>query len=130
MIAPSRLAANAELITSTLANRCENTRLARKIGANASAAAARKRGTSGRLSGSSGGTTQVTTSEAISSTYSTQAGGSLICLAVSTARYTDISTPAKTSELTNQVVPNSSANCTTFLVSSSMNAAPMQARAR
>ena len=36
--------------------------------------------------------------------------------------------PAKTSEFTNQVVPKSSANCTTLFVSRSRNAAPMQNR--
>ena len=36
--------------------------------------------------------------------------------------------PANTSEFTNQVVPNSSANCTTLLVSSNRNAAPMKNR--
>ena len=38
--------------------------------------------------------------------------------------------PAKTSAFTNHVVPNSSANCTTFFVSSSRNAAPMKNRSR
>ena len=38
------------------------------------------------------------------------------------------STPAKTSALTSQVVPNSSAKVATFLVSSSRNAAPMKNR--
>ena len=47
---------------------------------------------------------------------------------VSTAASTTISTPPKTSALTNQVVPNSSANVATFLVSSNRNAAPMKNR--
>ena len=62
--------------------------------------------------------------------YSTAGRGSRTQRAVSTARYTATRTPAKTSALTNQVAPNSSANCTTFLVSSSRNAAPMNARSR
>ena len=47
---------------------------------------------------------------------------------VSTAASTITSTPAKTSALTTQVVPNSSANVAMFLVSSSRNAAPMKNR--
>ena len=47
---------------------------------------------------------------------------------VSTAASTTSSTPAKTSALTNQVVPKSSANVATFLVSSSRKAAPMKNR--
>ena len=62
--------------------------------------------------------------------YSTAGRGSRTQRAVSTARYTATSTPAKTSALTNQVAPNSSANCTMFFVSSSRNAAPMNARSR
>ena len=82
----------------------------------------------GRPSSDSWGTSQVRTSDAMSAAYSTAGRGSRTWLAVSTARYTAISTPAKTSEFTSQVVPNSSANCTMFLVSSSRNAAPMKAR--
>ena len=48
--------------------------------------------------------------------------------AASIAASTLRSTPAKMKAFTAQVVPNSSANCTTFLVSSSRKAAPMKNR--
>ena len=48
--------------------------------------------------------------------------------ATSIAASTLSSTPAKTAALTAQVVPKSSANWTTFLVSSNRNAAPMKNR--
>jgi hypothetical protein len=64
----------------------------------------------------------------MSAPYSTAGLGSRTRRAVSTARYTASKTPAKTREFTNQVVPNSRANCTMFLVSSSRKAAPMNAR--
>ena len=129
-IAPRRLAANAVPADSTPENRCAKTRLARKTGANASALAARNRGTAGSPSSDSCGTIHATARAAMSAPYSTAAGGSRTHLAVSTARYTARRTPAKTREFTNQVVPNSSANCTMLLVSSSRKAAPMNARSR
>ena len=51
-------------------------------------------------------------------------------LLTATANSTDSSTPPNTKALTSQVVPNSRANCTTFFVSSSRNAAPMHSRSR
>ena len=47
-----------------------------------------------------------------------------------TASSTDTSTPPKTRALTNHVVPNSKANCTTLFVSNSKKAAPMHSRSR
>ena len=48
----------------------------------------------------------------------------------SMARYTETRMPANTSAFTNHVVPNSSAKCTMFVVSSNRNAAPMKNRSR
>ena len=60
--------ANATVEEATAANRWEKTRLARKIGANAIATAARKRGTGDSVSSESWGTTQATVSAPSSST--------------------------------------------------------------
>ena len=49
-------------------------------------------------------------------------------LLIATASSTDTSTPMKTRALTNHVVPNSRANCTTFFVSRSRKATPMKNR--
>jgi hypothetical protein len=65
---------------------------------------------SGRPSGASGGTSQVTASDTTSAAYRSIGRGNRTCRAVSTARYTATRTPADTSELTNHVAPNSSAN--------------------
>jgi hypothetical protein len=46
------------------------------------------------------------------------------------AASTERRTPPKTRAFTNHVVPNRSANWTTFLVSRRRNAAPMAARSR
>ena len=49
-------------------------------------------------------------------------------LLMATASSTEMRTPPNTKAFTNQVVPNRSANCTTFFVSSSRNATPMKKR--
>jgi len=63
-IAPRRFAPNATVDALVFANRCAKTRLARKIGANASATAARNRGTTGSDSSADCGITQARTSAA------------------------------------------------------------------
>ena len=110
--------------------RCAKIRLAMKIGANAIAAAGQEpRHAASRLSSDvvrhqPGGGQRTRPARR----RARPGGGSRTAGATSIAARTLSSTPAKTSEFTNQVVPNSSANWTTFLVSSSRNAAPMKDR--
>ena len=127
-MAPSRLAPNATFDSSTLRKRSAKTRLAMKMGVNQTTTASRKRGSMSRPSRKSTGTTQATAIAASSATYSSAGRAGRQRRATSIAASTETSTPAKTSALTNQVVPNSSANWTTLLVSSSRNAAPMKNR--
>ena len=86
------------------------------------------RGTSASDSSRSGGTNHATMSAISSSPYRTSGRGNVTRRATSTANSTASRIPANTSEFTNQVVPNSSANCTTLFVSSNRNAAPMKNR--
>jgi len=128
IIAPSRFAPKAVVESPVSRNRWEKTMLARKIGAKAMATAATKRGSGDRDSSEDGGTAQATTSAASRPRYSRAGRRTRTCRDTSTAANTATRTPAVTSALTNQVVPNSRANWTMFFVSSSMNAAPMKNR--
>jgi len=109
-------------------NRWAKIRFATNTGANATATLARNLVTTGRPSSSAGGTTHATTRHASRAPYITAGDGRRTRRASSTAASTANRMPANTSEFTNHVVPNSKANCTTFFVSSSRNAAPMQNR--
>ena len=128
IIAPSRLAPKAVVESPVSRNRWAKTMLAMKIGAKAMITATMKRGSGDRDSSDPGGTAQATTSAASRPAYSRAGRRTTTCRDTSTAANTATRTPAVTSALTNQVVPNSSANWTMFFVSSSMNAAPMKNR--
>ena len=73
---------------------------------------------------------QAAASAASNAAYTTIGLRMVTRLATSTAARTLSSTPANTAALTAHVVPNSSANCTTFFVSSSRNAVPRNRNAR
>ena len=108
--------------------RSVKTRFAVKIGKNASVAATMKRGTASSSSRACGGTIQARKSAARSRTYKRAGRLNVTRRDSATAASTDRSTPRNTSAFTNQVVPKSNANCTTFFVSSKRNAAPMKNR--
>jgi hypothetical protein len=84
--------------------------LARKMGAKAMTTATTKRGSGDRVSSVSGRTAQATASAASRARYSSAGRRTTTCRDTSTAANTATRTPAVTSALTNQVVPNSSAN--------------------
>src|SRR6266581_7817666 len=127
-IAPSRLAPKAVAESPVSRKRWAKTMLARKTGAKAMITARTKRGSGDRDSSDDGGTAQATISAASRAAYSRAGRRTTRCRDTSTAANTDTRTPAVTRALTNQVVPNSSANWTMFLVSSSRKAAPMKNR--
>ena len=102
--------------------------LARKMGAKAMTTATTKRSNGDRPSSDDGGMAHATISAASRARYSRAGRRTTTRRDTSTAANTATRTPAVTSALTNHVVPNSSANCTMFFVSSSMNAAPMKNR--
>src|SRR6188508_2462665 len=105
-MAPSRLAPKATFDSSTFRNRSAKTRLAMKMGVNQTTTASRKRGSISSASRKSTGTTQATASAASSATYNSSGRDGRQRRATSMAASTDTSTPANTSALTNQVVPN------------------------
>ena len=128
-IAPNRFAAKAEVGFAASLKREVNSRLAKNTGANASTIAQTSRAGTGSVRRTAFGTRNATASEAKTPvTMSGRGIGLLTLRVVSIAASTARSTPVKTSALTSQVVPNSSAKVAMFLVSSSMNAAPMKNR--
>src|SRR5664279_3155334 len=115
-IAPSRFVPNANGASEVAAKRLAKMTFAAKIGSTAIATATTTRTATLSPSSQLTGTTQPRASPASSTPYITVAGGVGIRAVNSTAARTAVSTPAKTKELTSQVVPNNSANPVTALV--------------
>ncbi|MGH9120197.1 MAG: hypothetical protein ACRD0A_20715 [Acidimicrobiales bacterium] len=74
----------------------------------------------------SGGTPQATAGAPSGAAYRRPGRAKVMWRETSTAASTDSRIPANTNAFTNQVVPKSSENWTTFFVSSRRNAAPMK----
>src|SRR4051812_35431223 len=127
-IAPSRFAPKATEASAVSENRRAKMMFAAKIGRNAIVIARTARNGTGWDSSQDVGTTQASSSPASSSPNSPGSGGVRNRRVTSTAASTATSTPPKTIALTTQVVPNSSANPVTLLVSSSRNAEPSRNR--
>jgi hypothetical protein len=112
------------------ANRFAKITFAAKMGRKLIAMAVTARAATSSESSQLAGTSQFRARLGPSSPYMVGSGGVRRCAVTSTAASTARSTPANTSELTIQVVPNKSAKPVTLLVSSSRNAAPSSSRSR